>query len=60
MEMPDQLNNPGSIDYTCSLEDVVQTLSSKEYNKKLNITTDCCYSGNWCYKAKELVKENKA
>ena len=55
MEIPDELQNEGSIDYTCSLMEVVNLLSSKGYKKKLNITTDCCYSGVWCHKAKELV-----
>jgi len=55
MEMPDELYQEGAIDYTCSLNDVVQQLNTKGYTKKLNITTDCCYSGQWCHSAKELV-----
>jgi hypothetical protein len=55
MEMPDELYQEGSADYTCSLNDVVQQLNNKGYSKKLNITTDCCYSGKWCHAAKELV-----
>lgn len=54
MEKPEQIFNE-EIDYTCSLKEVIEILQSKGYNRKLNITTDCCYSGNWCHKAKELV-----
>jgi hypothetical protein len=42
-------------DYTCTLKEVVEAITSKGFDKKLNITNDCCYSGGWCHEAKILL-----
>lgn len=56
MEKPTHITNAG-YDYTCTLQEIVTTITSSGYDKKLNITNDCCYSGGWCHKAKEIVDD---
>ena len=57
MEKPEQIMDAG-YDYTCALKEIVDAITAKGFDKKLNITNDCCYSGGWCYEAKRLVDES--
>ena len=58
MEKPEQITD-ATFDYTCELREIVEALTKNGYDKKLNITNDCCYSGGWCHAAKKLVDEKK-
>ena len=44
---------------TISLEDVLNAIQKENYDGNVEIVCDCCFAGNWAYKAQELSKEGK-
>lgn len=42
-----------------SLLEVINEVKKTQFDQVLRITTDCCYSGHWCYKALELYDSGK-
>lgn len=50
MEKPEQITDAW-IDFTCTLQEIVEAIIKNGYDQKLNITNDCCYSGGWCQAA---------
>ena len=48
----------GRKDYLVSLDEVLDNIIESGFKQRVRITSDCCYSGNWCHKAKALWTEN--
>ena len=54
------LKAPDATDYF-NIEDLLNLVATSDYEKSIEITTESCFSGNMCKKAKEWIenKENR-
>lgn len=49
---------PISYGHTISIDEIFEIIKKSNFNKNIVIVSDCCYSGNWPFRAKDLMQSS--